>query len=118
MGFSFTSLAECEYCGNPLSNSTEECDECDGVPDIEVVFKNLLTGDIESIIVSKIRTSDYLWEELARSVDDYTALEFGLLGTREQVDRFLDMSRYSRITDVPARQYITEYNGDEDLDEL
>jgi len=118
MGFTFTSLAECEHCGKALSESTDDCDECDGVPDIEVVFQNLLTGDIQSINVSKIRTSDYLWEELARNVDEHTALEYGLLGTREQVNRFLEMSRYASISDIPPRQYITEYNGDEDLEDL
>lgn len=66
--FDFTSTAQCERCGNYLSSSTEECDECKPSDLRRYRFERIVGG--EEVQVVWAVNGERAWYELAEVVDD------------------------------------------------
>ena len=65
--FSFTATAECERCGNYLSSSTEECDECSEQEMSRYHFEHISSDEIETVwSINPIRA----WHDLLDNVED------------------------------------------------
>lgn len=118
MGFSFTALAECDMCGEPLSSSDEECDACAEAEVVMMVFRRLQSHETRTIEVSMMVDNDFLWEKFARSLDGEDPLPYVLLGTNDFVESMLDSFSVDDITDIKHRQMTIDYRGEEDLREL
>jgi|APHM01.1.fsa_nt_gi hypothetical protein len=118
MSFNLTSLTNCEHCGKAKSSSEEQCDYCDEIPNIDIVFQNIQTGSTRVIQVSTVHDHNFLWEKLARSLDTDSPISYGLLGSREHVERLCELNVYSEASTIPPRQHITEYDGEKTLTEL
>jgi hypothetical protein len=99
--FSFTSTAECAYCGNMLSSSDEECDQCDESDRYRQMFRHM-TGDDDcpkTVVVEA--THRHKWYKLADKMGkDWIAYEW--IGPMEEVKVFIN-STCDSIDDVPRR---------------
>jgi len=95
MGFSFTATAECDYCGQLLGSSDEDCDH-DGDTVRSRVFRRL--GEGRDSLVGVKATHDWKWYKLAEEVgEDWIAYEY--LGTREEVNSMLSVR--GSVADLP-----------------
>jgi len=97
MGFSFTATAQCDYCGQLLGSSDEECDH-DGWEVETYVFRRL--GEGRDSLVGVEATAKYKWYKLAEEIgEDWIAYEF--LGTKSHVNSMLDGSMWESVEDLP-----------------
>jgi len=62
--FSFTATAQCDRCGNYLSSSDEECDECLGMPLISYHFVDITGNSSEKIVIDAVN-SRQAWQKLS-----------------------------------------------------
>ena len=101
--FSFTSTAVCDYCGNMLGSSDEECDECEPEDRKQQVFRRLTSeGDSpDTIMVDAV--GQHRWHKLEEEVgEDWIAYEW--LGPRESVQKMVGSYMWETIQDIPKRQ--------------
>lgn len=97
MGFSFTATAQCDYCGQLLGSSDEECDH-EGRPVANHVFRRLQGG--RDTLVGVKATARWKWYKLAEDVgEDWIAYEY--LGTKEHVNNMLDGNFWETVEDLP-----------------
>ena len=97
MGFSFTATAQCDYCGQLLSSSDEECDH-DGQKVGTYVFRRI--GEGRESLVGVEATPQWKWYNLAEKIgEDWIAYEY--LGARDQVDSMLDGNVWGGVADLP-----------------
>ena len=97
MGFSFTATAQCDYCGQLLGSSDEECDH-DGEPVDTRVFRRL--GEGRESLVGVECTPRYKWYKLAEEIgEDWIAYEY--LGTKDHVNSMLDGNFWDGVADLP-----------------
>lgn len=75
--FTFTSTAQCDRCGNYLSSSDEDCDECNEADLSRYHFEHIAEDRIETTwSINPIRA----WHDLRKKVDDplpWTCIESG-----------------------------------------
>jgi RNA polymerase subunit RPABC4/transcription elongation factor Spt4 len=100
--FSFTATATCDYCGNLLSSSTEECGAC-SKEDISQHFFREIAG---STVITVCSTNSHVWQKLESVVDDWWQYEW--LGQRRTVYLLLTSSSWSDIHDIPSKQTALE----------
>lgn len=118
MGFTFTSLAECETCGAPLSSSGDECDECAESEIVTLVFRKLNTNETKELSISMAASRDFMWEELAKSCDGTDPRVWFVLGIDETIENHLDSVMFDEIKELPTNGIASDYRGSEDLCEL
>lgn len=100
--FSFTASAQCQYCGNLLASSDEECDDCDRSDRAQQFFRKVAGDDSLPKTISLSATIEYKWDKLEAELgDDWIAYEW--LGPREDVRGLLKMDHYTSVEDVPRR---------------
>jgi hypothetical protein len=98
MGFSFTATAKCDYCGQLLSDSDEECDH-DGHDVQKHVFRRM--GEGRDSIVGVETTARYKWYKLAHEVgEDWIGHEY--LGEKGSVNAMLAAS-WESVEDLPKQ---------------
>lgn len=102
--FSFTATATCDYCGNLLSSSTEDCEAC-SADDISRHFFRKIAGNT---VITVRSTSNYVWEKLESIVDDWWQYEW--LGRRRTVYLLLTSSSWNDIQEIPSKQTALERN--------
>lgn len=97
--FSFSATAQCDYCGNLLSSSTEDCEECSD-DNIYQQFFRRLAGEEKHIVVEA--THGYKWYKLEEQVgEDWIAYEW--LGPRESVQNMVGGATWESVEDLPKR---------------
>ena len=97
MGFSITASAQCDYCGQLLSSSDEDCDH-NGQPVDTRVFRRLSEG--RDSLVGVEATPSWKWHKLAEDVgDDWIAYQY--LGTKEQVNGLLQSPMWDSVRELP-----------------
>lgn len=97
MGFSFTATAQCDYCGQLLGSSDEECDH-DGMPVDKRVFRRI--GEGRDSLVGVEAASGYKWNKLAETIgDDWIAYEY--LGTKDHVNTMMQSPLWESVADIP-----------------
>jgi len=116
--FTFTSLSECDMCGESLPASDERCELCDGEAQYEMVFKHISTNEIRAITVTPVADNKFLWEKFARSLHGEDPLPYAWLGERSFVDRMLSSPTVETVADISHKQMTLHYTGEEDLREL
>lgn len=107
MGFEFTSLNDCEMCGQSLPASDDTC-ECADRPNVEMVFRHIESNERRSVTVSEQCEPGFVWEELADDVSD--PMEWALLGPTSKVNRVTTPFEEQRVW-----RLFTEYQGDDDI---
>lgn len=118
MTFTFTSLSECDMCGESLPESDERCELCEGEPQYEMVFRHISTNETREITVTLLADNEFLWEKFARSLHNEDPLPYAWLGERSFVDGMLSSPTVDTIEDISHKQMTFNYNGEEDLREL
>lgn len=94
MSFDFTGTAQCSLCGAFLSDSTEECDDHDGVVAYRF-FREMGTGTLRIVVA----TFDHKWQKLYNQLGEEW-LGWVYVGTRVEVDQRLGNSHES-VEDLP-----------------
>lgn len=95
--FTFTATAECELCGNYLSESDEECDH-DGREPKTHVFRYLYGGRETARGVEAV--GKYRWNKLEEKVGDEW-IGYHYLGTEDEVNAKLLTGAWGDIEDLP-----------------
>jgi hypothetical protein len=102
MGFDISASAECDFCGNLLTSSDDDCGECVSADREQHLFRRLTSGDGPDTIAVE-STVDYRWHKLQQEVgDDWIAYEW--LGPRDSVQSMLGRQMWDTIQDIPCRQ--------------
>jgi hypothetical protein len=97
MTFSFTATAKCDYCGQLLSDSDEECDH-DGNPVYKAVFRRL--GEGRDSLIGVEATAGWKWHKLAQAVgEDWIAYEY--LGRKEYINTLLESPIWESVEQLP-----------------
>lgn len=111
--FSFTSTAECDYCGNMLSSSDQDCGKCDKSDRKQHVFRSVSSGlEPDTIVVEAV--GDHMWHKLNAEVgEDW--IGYAWLGSRESVQEMVGSYMWDSIEDIPYRQM--SYNAPDDVGE-
>jgi hypothetical protein len=97
--FEFTATASCDYCGNLLSSSDEECDNCSSEEVEQHVFRKIRSDSSEIVLVRA--TMSYKWDRLEEVVDDWKSYEW--LGPRGEVRSMVGRNPWPSVEDVPRR---------------
>lgn len=119
MGFSFVGTAECDYCGAPLSSSTDDCSRCEDGRVVEHVFRKNLSDECTLVEVASLASREFLWEKFAKSLDGESPVQYFHIGPAESVDRRLKSPTGPQTpADMSPLSTIFDYRGDEDLFEL
>jgi len=118
MTFTFTSLSDCDMCGESLPASDTMCDLCEGEPTYEMIFRHISTHETRSIEVSLLADNEFLWEKFSRSLHGEDPLAYAWLGEAVVVEGLLDAPMIDEIGDIKHKQMSFHYNGEEDLREL
>lgn len=101
--FSFTSTAECTYCGNMLGSSDEDCDECSPADREQQVFRRITSTEDSPDTIMVEAVGQHRWHRLQSEVgDDWIAYEW--LGPRPSVQRMVGTYMWDSIQDIPKRQ--------------
>lgn len=96
MDFDLTATTECDFCGNYLSSSDEECGEhIEG--DIGVHFFRELNSDNLSAVRA---TREHCWQKLANNKGEGW-IRWMYLGERELVSNFV---KDHEISEIPHKQ--------------
>lgn len=112
--FSFTSTAQCDYCGNLLSSSDEECNQCDESDRKQQFFRAIGSQQPENVVIES--TVDYKWERLADGVgEDWFKYEW--LGPRRDVQNLVGTGFFDDVDDVPRRQHPTDVSDEPEVDQ-
>ena len=99
MGFTITASAECRYCGNLLSSSDEDCDQCSWETRDCHLFRRIGSANLYAVYA----TFEHRWEAFRdRITDDWRAWEY--LGTRSLVQAMLDGTIFDSVEDLPRRE--------------
>jgi hypothetical protein len=99
MGFDFTATARCDYCGNYMNDSDEECEEHTS-QDLSLHFFRRLTSDNVCAVRA---TSEYKWHKLAdMQGDDWIAWLY--IGERSYVQSMFAKKGNDSMSDIDHRQ--------------
>ena len=112
--FTITATAECDYCGNLLSSSDEECDACMPANRKRQLFRriNAHSAEIETIVVDA--TFGHKWQKLADELgEDWIAYEY--LGPKESVEHMLTSGMWNTLADIPRREMSANAPSDIDV---
>lgn len=108
MGFSFTATAQCDYCGELLGSSDEECNH-NGASVKKRLFRRI-GGGRESLIAVK-SCPEWKWHKLAEAEqDDWIAYEY--LGTKDHVNTMLEQRMWQSVADLPKMQMCADAPDD------
>lgn len=97
MGFSFTATAQCDYCGNLLGSSDEDCDH-DGAPVKKHTFRRIAEG--RDSLTGVKSTQSFKWHKLKEEVGD-SWIGYEYLGTKESVNTMLKELNYGSVDELP-----------------
>lgn len=109
--FTITATAECDYCGNLLGASDEECDECNSSDRKTQMFRKIRANpeDIETIAIEA--TYQHKWYKLADELgEDWIGYEW--LGPQESVRNMVRSAAWDTINDIPKRGMSTDAPND------
>jgi len=98
MGFSFTATAQCDYCGQLLGSSDEDCDH-DGSTVNKHVFRRI--GEGRDSLVGVESTPGYKWYKLAEAIGSKDWIAYEYLGTKSHVNSMLDGNFWDGVEDLP-----------------
>jgi hypothetical protein len=101
MGFEFTSSAQCDYCGNHLASSDEDCTAHTRDDLSYHVFRHVNEDD--TMKVQSI--PEYKWNKLHDEIADEW-IEWVYIGSQEMVDNY-NKYGYS-IREIPSLQVCTD----------
>ena len=100
--FSFSSTAQCNYCGQLLANSDEECDNCSEDDIYQQMFRKIVPQGGEPNVLAVKATHQYKWYKLESEVgEDWKKYEW--LGPRESVQKMVGSYSWDTIEDIPKR---------------
>jgi hypothetical protein len=102
--FTFTETAQCELCGNYLSESDDSCDH-DGFAVNKHIFRTVGEGrDSITGVKSTIRNK---WNRLEEKVGDEW-IEYEWIGTKEHTISLLKSSMWDSVKELPRKEMPTD----------
>lgn len=111
--FSFSSTAQCDYCGNMLSASDEDCDECSPADRSQQMFRRITSDDDAPDTIVVEATPKHKWYKLQAELgEDWIAYEW--LGPRPSVQKMVGTYAWDTIHDIPKRQMSLDAPNDVD----
>lgn len=100
--FNFTATAQCDYCGELLSSSDEDCDNCSQKMVDQHVFRRISSDEDAPDIIMVEATRRYKWYKLEQELgDDWIGYEW--LGPRWSVQNKVASEFWGSIQDIPRR---------------